>query len=291
MRIQAITRNNGYGLSKDITVLQEALVGHVVEFTDWQRPRNKGHWDWNFHLELVNPTQLRTATVNAFVPNPEWFDPKWMPHLKSFDIVLAKTRDCEGIFKELHHNVVYTGWTSPDPGYTVDYSRPALVHVAGKSIMKGTQQLIEAMRLVDVSLDLVVDRKTNAPANIRQHILPNNEVLAAMKRSPIHVQPSTYEGFGHVLNEARAMGAITITTDARPMCEVSEAEYTILCPVSHDRIKGLAMESVPDIASLADCIRIAVDALVHGPKLGALARAAYERDRAAFHERINALVK
>ena len=47
MRIQAITRNNGFGLTKDIQVLREVFepLGHTVDFTSWDRPRRGMKYD------------------------------------------------------------------------------------------------------------------------------------------------------------------------------------------------------------------------------------------------------
>lgn len=294
MRIQAITRDNGAGLSKDVQVLREALTGHEIDVTPWDRPRRSGRWNWNFHLELVNPSHIPSGTFNALVPNAEWFDGTWIKHLARFDVVLAKTRDCEAIFRPLHRNVVYTGWTSPDPRCEVDYQAPGMVHIAGRSIMKGTPQVIEAMRRVpDLHLDLVMDAPPKGlPDNITPHKRITDEALCALRRKPIHVQPSTYEGFGHVINEGRAMGALIVGTAEGTGCEILSADYAVLCPTGITRRKALAMEQIPDIDALAECMRIAsANVAQHGATWGERAKAAYQRERQEFHERINALVK
>ena len=293
MKIQVITRDNGFGLTKDIQVIREAFPDATVDFTDWKKPRRDGKWDWNIHLELIHPGHFNSARVNAFVPNPEWYDPSWSSHLTRFDVVVAKTEDCARIFSTMHRNVQTTGWTSQDPGKQVDYTMPGVLHIAGKSIMKGTPQVLEVARqLPGVQFHLVVDKTVKAPENVKQYVLPTNDQLDELKRIPIRLQPSTYEGYGHVLNEARAMGAVTITTDAGPMTEVGEPEYTLLCPPSHTRIKALAKEQVPDVDALEQCVRMALNNLSeYGPMLGAKAREAYLKGREMFHAKIRSLVR
>lgn len=294
MKIQAITRQNGAGLSKDVEVLREAFSDHIVDFTPWDRPRMKGQWAINFHLELVNPDQLRTAAGNVLVPNPEWFNTSWLRYMDRFDVVVAKTHDTDEIFRKYHKNVVYTGWTSPDPACVVDYSNPRVLHVAGKSIMKGTQQVIEAARqLPEIHFDLVVDVVPKGlPNNITAHQHPTPEQLCALRLAPIHLQPSTYEGFGHVLNEGRAMGALLITTDAGAMAEIVTTQYGFLVPPSHHKPKDLAVEQVPDVERMVEAIRIASDSVKeYGAVLGGRAREAYQADRLKFHERINEVIR
>lgn len=294
MRIQVISRDNGAGLTKDVQVVREAFPDSVVDFTKWDKPRTSGRWDVNIHLELVNPAHLPSAMNNVLVPNPEWFETSWIKSLDRFDMVIAKTRSTEAVFSALHRNVVYTGWTTPYLDCEVDYSVPRMVHVAGKSIMKGTPQVVEAMRLVpDLSLDLVVDKPLKGlPPNIRQHHQPSNEQLCELRRAPIHVQPSTYEGFGHVLNEARMAGAVLVSTLGDTGCEIAGQDYSILCPTAGKRRKALVMECLPDVPSLADCLRIAHDHLfTHGREWGGRAKRAYQQDRDEFHERIRAAIR
>lgn len=295
MRIQAITRNNGYGLTKDVQVLREALDGHAMDFTDWSRPRNSGRWDWNVHLELSNPAHFRTGTINALVPNPEWFDMRWMPHLSGYDIILAKTRDCERIFKELHPKVVYIGWTSPDPGMTVDYEMRGAVHCRGNSSSKGTVELMRAAGGAGLPITILtkVRLRETAPKGVTVKVghMPD-AAYAEHRRTPIHLCPSSYEGFGHYINEARAMGAVIVTTDAAPMDELVTTDFGILVPACGTRQAHTATESIVCVDSLHDALR-ACSQLDTDTKrtLGAMARQAYERDRETFTNTIRSLIQ
>lgn len=296
MRIQVITRNNGYGLSKDIQVLREALPEHEIVFTPWDRPlRNiKDRFHLNVHLELVNPMQLHTGRANVLVPNPEWFNPQWTSSLRSFDMVLAKTKDAERIFSQMHKEVKFSGWTSPQVSGSVDYEFTRAVHIAGESISKGTEQVVQAARMVpELHVDVVVRRKmVDVPANVTIHTTATDEQIAQLRTAPIHIQPSTYEGFGHVINESRALGAVIITTGASPMDELVDASYAISAPSCSTRTMRLATENIVCPDSLAECMRLALTTTKkHGPVWGHRAKEAYEKDRADFTKRINEIIR
>lgn len=297
MRIQAITRMNGYGLSKDVQVLRESLepLGHTIEVTEWDKPRRSGRWDWNIFLELIDARHFASARVNAFVPNPDWFDNRWTADLGRMDIVLAKTKDALRIFSELHTNTVHTGWTSPDTDERVDHTIPGAVHMAGHSIMKGTDAVMKAAALVPGMPITVaaVHWKGVAPSNVtflKRKV--SDEERSRLLRFPIHVQPSTYEGFGHVLNEARAMGATIITTNAEPMSELVRPEFGFLAPVRTVGKHNLSPQFHADPEGIATCIELAWENIrEHGAAWGKRARAAYERDRREFTERIQSIVR
>lgn len=294
MKTQVITRDNGAGLSKDIQVLREALPDADIDFTPWDRPRKGGRWNWNFHLELVNPQHFSSGTVNALVPNAEWFNADWIRHLGSFDVVLCKTKEAVEIFKRLHKNVIYTGWTSPDPGCTVDYTKTEAVHIAGKSILKGTGQVIEAAASVpDLTVHVVIDKAPkSASGNVIFHEQPTDERMCELRSNSIHVQPSLYEGFGHVVNESRAMGAVIVSSGAAPMSELVSSSWGFLCPSDGERRKGLATEHYPDVKSLVYCLKMAAaNTQEHGSTWGKKVRQAYDAERKEFHERIREIVK
>jgi hypothetical protein len=295
MRIQVLTRANGFGLSKDIQVLKEALSEHEVTFTPYDKPlRNlKDRFHYNIHLELLNSAQFATGRVNVMVPNPEWFNPQWISSLRGVDMILAKTRDTERIFKNLHGKVEFIGWTSPQVSGTVDYTTPRVVHIAGESISKGTEQVIEAAKMLpDIPFTVVVKRKVDTPANVTIYTVADDQLVAQIRTAPIHCQPSTYEGFGHVINESRSMGAIVVTTAASPMDELVDASYALSAPACSTRPMRLASEQVVCADSLAECIQIAATAC---PKYGELwgnrAKEAYKTQRAEFTKRINELIQ
>lgn len=296
MRIQLITRDNGLGLSHDMQVLRSALIGVSghninVEFRDWQaKPAPRHAFDVNIFLELLNPAHYRSAKRNILTPNPEWFVREWRPHLHGLTQVWAKTRDCERIFQGLHRDVVYTGWTSMD---VLDASVPrkkALLHVAGGSSAKGTAAVLEAMRMLpDHHLTLVSSRPyASVPDNVT--VLGRQDaptLRRIMNEHLVHLCPSSYEGFGHYINEARSVGAVIISTAAAPMNELVGGEYGLLAAVASIGWQNLARHHHVDPDALAGCIRSAMacpEALL--AELGQHAREQYLADGAVFEANI-----
>jgi hypothetical protein len=301
MRIQLITRDNGLGLSHDMQVLRSALVGisgeaTQVSFTDWQaKPAPKGSFDLNIFLELLNPAHYRSAAKNILVPNPEWFIQQWRPHLHGLTQVWAKTRDCERIFKGLHRDVRYTGWSSFDLYDPTVERKKALLHVAGGSSAKGTAAVLEAMRMLpDHRLTLVTSRPiTSPPENVtvlgRQDAA---ELKRLMNEHAVHLCPSSYEGFGHYINEARSVGAVIVSTAAAPMDELVGGEFGLLAGVTSRGWQNLATHQHVDPEALSRCIASAMACpLPLLLELGTHAREQYLKDGADFERTLIDLLK
>lgn len=301
MRVQLISRDNGLGLSHDMHILRSALVGisgeaMQVSSVDWQaKPAAAGSFDVNIFLELLNPAHYRAAKRNILVPNPEWFVQQWRPHLHALSQVWAKTRDCERIFKGLHRDVQYTGWSSFDMHDPAVERKKALLHVAGGSSAKGTAAVLEAMRMLPQHRLTLVSSKPIAspPENVtvlgRQDAA---ELKRLMNQHAVHVCPSSYEGFGHYINEARSVGAVIISTAAAPMDELVGGEYGLLAGVAHRGWQNLATHSHVDPEALAKCIDAAMSCpLALLVELGSHAREQYLKDGEAFELKLIDLLK
>ena len=296
MRIQLITRDNGLGLSHDMQVLRSALVGvsgHsiTVEFRDWQAPPAPKHaFDVNIFLELIAQQHYPSAKRNILVPNPEWFIREWRPQLHGLTQVWAKTRDCERIFQGLHRDVRYVGWTSMDMFDPAVKRNRALLHVAGGSSAKGTAAVLEAMRLLPEHQLLMITSRPYASVPDNVTVLGRQDaptLKRIMNEHLIHVCPSSYEGFGHYINEARSVGAVIISTAAAPMNELVGGEYGVLAGVASRGWQNLATHQHVDPEALALCIRQAMscpEALL--AELGTHAREQYLADGQSFEANI-----
>ncbi|KAG1704809.1 hypothetical protein DVH05_004836 [Phytophthora capsici] len=197
------------------------------------------------------------------VPNIELMELTPM-HYWGVDAVLCKTNECffrvtkwfeqEGNPRKA--KVFYTKHTSSDPGLFVrkrlgeyavvdkDFYDVKFLHTAGISTAKGTREVVECWTYTPglPPLEVYVDRKsfyrlfpTSYKLKIARSLSPVNIHLGMMKRmnyskvvadASFVVNPSYSEGYGHIINQARASGAVIITSDMPPMNEMVIANDT-----------------------------------------------------------------
>lgn len=293
MRIQVITKDNGLGLSHDYRVLRDAILlarpGADVRMIDWEQPQyGTAGADLNIFLELLNPRFLPQAKRSVYVPNPEWyFSNMWGTALPRIDQVWAKTDDCLRIFSRLHRNVIKSGWTSEDRLIGGE-RRKAMLHVAGGSDAKGTQEVIAAMAGLPQHRLTLVSRKDRGrlPANIDFILSPTDDDLKRIQSAHlVHLCPSSYEGFGHYINEARSCGAVVVTTNAAPMNELIDSSTgAAVAPYAFGR-QNAAMHAriAPgDLGQVITAVMAANEAVLQ--RVGDKARARYLAERERFHE-------
>ena len=105
-----------------------------------------------------------------------------------------------------------------------------------------THAVIQAMRhLPDLHLHVFAPRNLGAtPDNVTHHKVNLTADIAAevINKAIIHVLPSQYEGFGHMLNEAAACDARIVTTDHEPMRMFDDR---FLVKVSGSKRQGLSL--------------------------------------------------
>lgn len=229
MRFNVISNlTNGVGLQKDYELLKHALEvrGHTVHGVQFNaKPPQAIAADVNVFLEVVTPSVFRYAPRQWAVPNPEWWFNGWDRY--QWDLVLAKTRDCERIFTEkVGDRCQYLGWLARDlyrPG--IERHRKFL-HVCGKSHFKNTMAVVMGCQQARVPLTVIGE---HAPQKRR---VSDQELILMMNSHFCHVMPSEYEGYGQVLHEALSAGQIVVTTDAPPMNEVKPS---VLVPSASTR--------------------------------------------------------
>jgi glycosyltransferase involved in cell wall biosynthesis len=286
MRIQLIGSDNGFGLSEDARVLRSVLDPlHEVHFTPWQSPRRQVRYDANIFLELINPAFFPQARVNYGFLNPEWTMPGFVPHLRRLDLILCKTKDALECFRG-HGGTHYTGFTSRDRRQDAERSK-RFFHLAGGSQAKGTSQVLEVFRKhPEFTLELVGDRyvpKELPPNVVRHGRLTDGHLNRLMNECMIHLCPSSYEGFGHYINEARSVGALIVTTHAAPMNELAPVDFAIGVPFDSVSQQNLAMHKHVNIEALEEMV-VTCAALDEGTimDLGEKAREAYLSERGQF---------
>lgn len=173
------------------------------------------------------------------------------------DVVLCKTKGCYNRVTKWYEQegnprgtaVFYTRHTTSDVASYArhvlgkenirpkDFSEVTFTHTAGGSVHKGTPSVIECWlsRPDFPSLNLYMSQglydsyhgghygpQINASGNIHLVLdgLNNVNFGRMMAESSFFLCPSTIEGYGHYINQARSSGGVIITTDAHPMNEL-----------------------------------------------------------------------
>jgi hypothetical protein len=318
-RVNLIARDNGFGLSRDLSLLRKVLeeAGFEVTVSGIRRGalrkmlhparlrvsnlarrlagRDMQRWDCNLMLERIRPEYLRTARHNILKPNPEWFGPNDRAWLSSLDRVFAFTRHAIPIFEALGSQVDYTGFTSEDRRDATVPRERAFFHLAGRSSNKGTDTLLatwrkhpEWPRLTVLQSARVARTVVDAPnINHRIDYIPDGELKRIQNAHRFHLCPSETEGFGHYLVEAMGIGAVVTTLDAPPMNEMVTPERGALIPFSRTGRQGLATTYFYEEAALESVIeRLLATPESELERLGAAARAWFEDNDRAFRTRI-----
>lgn len=190
-----------------------------------------GHVDLQVHLEIPFISYLGACSENWLIPNQEWANMHQLQYLPLLSRILCKSQGAVAAYSPFNANVFYIGFSNtlaadlPDFRSESDRFRHWL-HVAGNNQKKGTSAVIEAWRRNPdwPNLDLVVERPERfspIPENVTVLRAISDEQLDALRAGAgLVLAPSEVEGFGHVILEAMAWGAVAVTTDAEPMNEL-----------------------------------------------------------------------
>jgi len=234
-KIQILSPDNGSGLTVDRNILIDALKGFEVSWCDPLKNKPDSNVDVYIHLEIIYSKHFDKKIKQVGILNPEWFFPYWNGQFHKFNLICAKTKDAENIFKRFNSNTVYTSFTSPCIKNHVPRERK-FVHFAGKSEAKGTAQILKAFALpgmpeLTIYCHGAFDSKDipNRVTVVRQK-LSEEDYNREFNKCIFHLCPSEYEGFGHYINEAKSVGAIILTTNAAPMNELCLSSFSFGVP-------------------------------------------------------------
>jgi hypothetical protein len=274
--------------------------------------------DYLFLLEHAhaNPPLLDgVARHVVYVPNVEWLSPldEKIIATGAIHTVLLKTRFSGVVFSRLaaadrvKNGAIFTGWTSPDVGVPSEGERSweKCLHISGKSVQKNGNAIVATwmrnaelpemtlVSAVDAPIDLSMPLR--ASSNLRIVFRPTEQALRSLQREAgIHVCPSIAEGFGHTLNEARAAGAVLVTTSGPPMDEMAEdGSSGMLVPVRAENVAPFHRSTAyrTTEADLQQSIgRVLAMSIEERREMGLRARRAYEDGREQFRANIRRFI-
>lgn len=286
MRFNIISNlTNGVGLQQDYVLLKKALEhrGHEVQGVQFNaKPFLVQRADVNIFLEVVTNAAIPAAKQQWVVPNPEWWFAGW--DALSWDLVLAKTRDCERIFtQKFGRRCQYIGWVARDL-YQPSVKRVRrFLHVAGKSRFKNTAAVIAGCREAKLPLTVVGNH-----VEAEWQRLSDEDLTHLMNSHFCHIMPSAYEGYGQVLHEALGCGQVIITTDAPPMNEIEPA---LLVPSTGKKVHHAGVLHTVAAGQIAEQARHAMT--LSDQQVAVLqeeGRATYQFERTQFYKALDALV-
>lgn len=310
MRVAIVTNtDNGKGLQRDAEILTPlmAIAGCEVSPVHYMKAKTPppGSFDVAIFLEVAPPRFFDCAPVRWLVPNPEWWEPG--DSIAPFHRVLCKTADAERIFRQRADaggRVRFLGFESAcrravaDPDVAIN-ARPdrrlEFLHVAGGSSVKGTQTILEAWERFGIPhrMTVVTSLQFRTPRNRAVTVMTGRVPearLVELQRSIIcHLQPSEYEGFGHVLHEGLSAGACVLTTDAEPMRSADGVADLVRIHASHPMKSARAWKVSPE--SVAEAVaRVAARSSEWFEDVRVGAIRAFEASRAAFRDLLAAFL-
>jgi len=323
-RVHVVARDNGAGLSRDITVLTGAVAAGGFDLTvsalgqgglrrgarsarlrarlAWEAFRRSGpsRYDLNLMDERIWPNFRALARHSVLMPHPEWFDVRWIPQLEMIDCVFAKTRHAVPIFEAQGRQTIFVGFSSLDRRLAGIEREPTFFHLGGRSVNKGSQPLIDLwIRRPDLPMLTMIqraplERPATLPANVRliTDYIDDDDLRVLQNRHLFHLCPSETEGFGHHLVEGMSCGAITLATDAPPMNEMIAPDRGVLVPYARTGTQQLATTYFVDVDALEAGVErmLALDDNERDAK-SAAARAWWDDNDRGYRERLAAAIE
>ena len=241
IKINLISYNNAYGLTQDLNQLKNNLEkifpnnidSKFINFYDYEC-RDA---DVNIFLEIISNILIKHARFNILIPNQEWFYQDWKPYLDNINLVLVKTKYAYTIFSNIvselsfKTQVDFLGWESPDRLIVNKkiIKQKEFLHLAGKSIYKQTQNIIDFWKpeypnltIIYSPKDLKISPKDQTNITYITHRLSDQELNTLLNQKYFHLCVSETEGFGHYINEAKSTKSVVVTLIVPPAATLVE---------------------------------------------------------------------
>ena len=224
------TVNNGVGLIADLSLIQDLLYDHydldVVYLNKIISSSSSAsfcvlkEYDVGIHLQDFDPELLQQNKKNILIANEEWTGHRKVSDLHKFDKIITKSTLGTELLKPYNSNIVNCGFISKDKYDPTIKKQNTFLHVAGKSIQKGTELVLDSFMHGCNQYRLTVlesNRKhkhiyKSFNINYIDDFLPEKEVTEHYNRNLFHICPSYYEGWGHYVYEGLSTGALLYVT-------------------------------------------------------------------------------
>ena len=325
----AIIFSNSVGLAVDAKVIEQALAHHAkIMNVDLDVQQIKLPWQLYFRKKPISFDRLKLAgrpdaiiflenivecdppidpdIPKVLIPNPEWINTRSERLLPIIHQVWHKSRfSRERLAVRMpdatHH---YTGFTSLDPSVTVR-GYGSFAHFRGKATSRHSEEVLAVWQnnpqFPQLHYQFYQEQADNFEfpewlswnnVAIRAGHMARDAYVQALGANGIHLCTSASEGFGHYINEARAMSAVAVVLDAPPMNELIDGECGVLLSPCGERPLKFGVHYQLSAAELERGVNaIVMLAAEDLATMGRNARRRFLAEREAFVERIGPLLE
>lgn len=311
MKVNLITNVNSPGLYQDVCILRhllESLPATSVRVIDNFSPSIDtfaAGADLSIFLESLNNGNhyLQCARANWLIVNPEYYLPdQFDRYLPLISLIVCKTRHAYQIWSQRvdPSRCLYTGFESRDMLVDGIQKMNGFIHVIGKSTEKGSNAVAEAWQRLSYPLTVVTRAQTqaeghvtwglanrfaNAPTVRHLHNLTDDQLAQELSQHRFVIQPSLYEGYGHVIYEAMSAKCVVLTTGAPPMNESEGIDRRMLIPVVRRTQRMMVEFNHCDGAGVRRVVDMAVKLSVNElDAIGECSRQHWMADRDSFRQ-------
>ena len=304
---QTIKNSVAENVEVDTLIVPEELTFQAASINEQKISITKAVDIVIFFERTVDHPRFWAARHRILIPNPEWLTQHVLGSVARLTEMWHKTHVSQatlaGFFPKLRH--VYIGFTSPAfSANAPDFNR--FIHFRGASAQKQTEIVLAAWRMHPEWPELSVQSYSNSRSflnfpewlqwrNIRFKycMMSAEQYRQEATRGGVHLCPSSVEGFGHYLDEARSMGALIVTTNAPPMNELVDDTCGVLVAPVRTENQHFGVRHIIDVAGFEKAIQTVLQMPINQRMaLGANARRRYVIDRERFRgELINQFLR
>ncbi len=317
MRVNIVgNHKKGTGVSQDVQILHGMIVHALGE--EVQIRHIPHYWpqcpeaEVNFFIEVINPSLVKYAAKNIWIPNPEWCYKTWEPYAKLVDELWVKTHEAEKALEGWGVPIRYIGWTSIDKVFPDKKNYHKAIVPVGKNIWRNPKPVLQAYMKIkhrDPSLYAslpelhVVHNPQIVPlpplpeeytSKIKLHseFLSESEYDTLLHDCGLCICVSATEGFGHAVNEAMSAGSLLMLSPIDAFRELaSEVLWVSNSKVTPHPQCMSNLEDV-DVESIVDALTVYCGLQFHTKSYQSkLVRAEYEARHKTFVDSMTTLLK
>lgn len=228
MIINIVTNTtNEAGLQRHAGILKQRLeaLGHTAVPVHFKDQRTWKRADLNIFVEVIERKLFQNASMNWFIPMPEWFFVHhWKDDVRHMNKVLVHTKHAHTLMAPFTRSK-FLGFESEDMYDETIPRKRVFLHCAGKSRNKNTDVILDAWDKHKLPYKLVIVSRTQKPVRHLQdrvtfiHRAEEEVLRRLINECVFHLCMSKYEGWGHNLHESLGCAGLVISHNKPPLKE------------------------------------------------------------------------